>query len=226
VSASPAPAVHSGSHELRPRLRGWLHAAAAPVALVGTFVLASRAALLGAARVPALIFGLCLVALFTISSLYHVGRWSDRVRFVLGRFDQAAIQLTIVGTFTPVAFHALSGSWRSWSLAAAWAIAVVGIAVSSAGFKPPRWVGAVAYISFGWLGVIPFTRMIGALPWQAGALIALGGVLYTIGAVVYATRRPDPFPRWFGYHEVFHLLVVAASTAHYLAIWRYVLPIG
>jgi hemolysin III len=209
--------------EPRPLLRGWVHAAALPFALAGTVVLVTEAP---GPWWAALVFGLCLVGLYATSSIYHVPRWNARAKWILSRFDLAAIQLTIVGTFTPVAFHALDGAWRAWSLGVAWTLGFGGIAFALSGLRPPRWVGPLCYMGVGWLTIVPFTRIIDALPWQGSTLIVLGGVLYTLGALVYATRRPDPFPRWFGYHEVFHVLVVAASTAHYLAIWRYVLPIG
>lgn len=215
-----------GASELRPHLRGWIHAGAVPLALVGLFVLWDQANGVGVSPLPATVFGLCLVGLYGTSSLYHVPRWGARTRHVLSRCDVAMIQFAIAGTFTPIAFHALQGSWRSWSLAVAWMIAVAGAAIAASPLRAPRWVGTLGYVAIGWLTVVPFVRIFQALPWQGNSLIILGGVLYTIGAVVYATRRPDPFPRWFGYHEVFHVLVVAASTAHYLAIWRYVLPIG
>ncbi len=212
--------------EVRPRLRGWVHAAAVPLALAGLVVLWQEARGVGTSPLPALVFGLCLVGLYTTSSLYHVPRWSARMRHVLSRCDVAMIQLVIAGTFTPIAFHALEGGWRSWSLGVAWVIAISGAVIAASPLSAPRWLGTAGYVAVGWLTVVPFVRIMRALPWQGNGLIILGGVLYTIGAVVYATRRPDPFPRWFGYHEVFHVLVVAASTAHYLAVWRYVLPIG
>jgi hemolysin III len=225
---SPAAALTApgGVVEIKPRLRGWLHAAAVPVALLGTFVLWRTAQGAGVPHGPALVFGLCLVGLYATSATYHVPRWSARVRGVLCRCDGVMIQLAIAGTFTPVAFHALSGTWRSVSLVSAWGLAITGAAVAASPVSAPRWAGTIGYVAVGWLSVVPFVRIVQALPWQGSGLIFLGGVLYTAGAVVYATRRPDPFPHWFGFHEVFHVLVVAASTVHYLAIWRYVLPAG
>lgn len=209
----------------KPRLRGWLHAAAAPVALAGTVVL-WRSSAAGAGRLSALIFGLALVGLYTTSATYHVPPWSARVKELLGRCDGAMIQITIVGTFTPIAFHALDGAWRTWSLVIGWAVALAAVAVVASPYRGPRWLNTASYIAVGWLTVVPLVKIVTALPWEGSGLIILGGVLYTIGAVVYGTRRPNPFPRWFGFHEIFHIFVVAASCAHYVAIWRYVLPIG
>ncbi len=208
----------------KPWLRGVSHLLAVPVALAGAVVLALEAQGPPSARLVAMIFGISLVGLYATSSLYHVPTWGRRARFILGRCDHAMIQLTIAGTFTPVAYHALPGGWRTWSLAVAWTIALGGVIGAALPYRTPKWARTAGYIAAGWIIVVPLAKAMSALPWQGTGLLVLGGVLYTVGAVVYATGRPNPFPRWFGYHEIFHLLVVAASTAHYLAIWRYVLP--
>lgn len=207
----------------RPMLRGWSHAAAAPVAMLGTIVL-WRSAATTSARVTATIFGACLAGLYVASSIYHVPSWSARMREILGRIDATMIVLTIVGTFTPVAYHALDGGWRTASLTVAWVVAVIAIGIIVSPIKVPRWVHAVSALAIGWLAVVPFTQIAGTLPAAGSGLILLGGVLYTLGALAYITRWPDPAPRWFGYHEIFHLFVIAASVVHWLAIWRYVLP--
>jgi hemolysin III len=142
----------------------------------------------------------------------------------MSRLDIAMIQLFIAASFTPVALHALSGAWRVWSLVVAWAVALVGATIAVSPVQAPRWVSTGGFIAIGWLSVVPLTKVITALPWEGIGLIALGGLLYTAGAIVYARQRPDPAPAWFGYHEIFHLFVVAASICHYLAIWQYVLP--
>ncbi|MGI8573882.1 MAG: PAQR family membrane homeostasis protein TrhA [Egibacteraceae bacterium] len=209
----------------KPLLRGWFHALAVPLAIVGTLVL-WQAVEAPTARASLGVFGLSLIGLYSISAAYHLGRWSERNRRLLARADAAMIQLFIAGTFTPVAFFALDGNWRRWSLVLAWGIGLTGALIAGSPLRAPRWLSSLAYVAVGWLTVVPFTRMMAALPWQGIGLIILGGLLYTAGAVVYARRCPDPFPAWFGFHEVFHLLVIAASCAHYLAIWRYVLPAG
>jgi hemolysin III len=204
-------------------LRGWFHLAAAPFAVLGTVVLwQSTAATSG--RVTATIFGGCLAGLYLASSIYHVPSWSQRIRAILGRIDAAMIVLTIVGTFTPIAYHALDGTWRTASLTVAWLVAVVAIALIVSPLQVPRWVHGVSCLAIGWLGVVPLTQIAGTLPTAGSGLIVLGGVLYTLGALTYITRWPDPAPRWFGYHEIFHLFVIAASAVHWVAIWRYVLP--
>ena len=210
----------------KPALRGWIHAAATPVALIGALWLMLAASSGGAERAAVGAFGASLVGLYGISALYHVPRWSAGVRYVLSRFDVAMIPLFIAGTFTPVAFFSLNGGWRVWSIALAWGVAVVGSAIAASPLRAPRWVGAAGYIAVGWLTVVPITQFVHALPWEGIGLIALGGLLYTLGAVIYARRWPNPVPHIFGFHEVFHLFVVAASVCHYLAIWQYVLPGG
>lgn len=210
----------------RPFLRGWFHAAMAPMALLGTWILWNAAGPSPLKRASVLVFGVCMMGLYTTSSLYHLAPWSERGRYIMSRLDVAMIQLFIAGSFTPVALHALSGAWRLWSLIAAWAIALVGAAIAISPVRAPRWVSTAGFIAIGWLSIVPLTKVISALPWEGLGLIALGGILYTLGAIVYARQRPDPAPAWFGYHEIFHLFVVAASICHYLAIWRYVLPHG
>jgi hemolysin III len=209
----------------RPRLRGWVHAIAVPVALTGAVTLWRSATHLDVpGRMAAMVFAASLVGLYSTSSLYHVPSWSARARRILSRCDGAMIHIMIAGTFTPIAFHTLNGVWRAGSLLAAWLVALVGAAIALSPFEAPRWLATFGALSAGWLLVVPLIRIMSVLPWQGTGLIVLGGLLYTAGAVVYGTRRPNPVPGWFGFHEVFHVLVVAASTAHYLAIWRYVLP--
>ena len=208
----------------RPFLRGWFHALAVPLTIVGTWVLWNAAGASPIKRASVAIFGVCMTGLYTTSSMYHLGPWSERGRYIMSRLDVAMIQLFIAGSFTPVALHLLSGAWRVWSLVVAWLIALVGAGIAIAPIKAPRWVSTGGFIAIGWLAIVPLTRVISALPWEGLGLIALSGVLYTIGAVVYARQHPDPAPQWFGFHEIFHLFVVAASVCHYLAIWRYVLP--
>ncbi len=198
----------------------------APLTIVGTLVLWSAAGDSFAKRTSVIVFGACMTGLYTTSSLYHLAPWTDRARYIMSRLDVAMIQLFIAGTFTPVALHALQGAWRVWSLIVAWAIALLGAGIAVSPVKAPRWVSTGGFIAIGWLSIVPLARVISALPWEGLGLIALGGILYTVGAIVYARKRPDPAPTWFGYHEIFHLFVVAASICHYLAIWRYVLPAG
>ncbi|QBI20604.1 hypothetical protein ER308_14245 [Egibacter rhizosphaerae] len=206
----------------RPWLRGAFHGLAVPLAVLGFWLLWESANAL-ATQATVIVFGSTLVGLYTVSSLYHLVPWSQRVRALLARFDGAMIQLFIAGSFTPVAFHTLDGSWRTWSLVVAWGVAGIGALIAASPLTAPRWLSTAGYIAVGWLAVVPMSQIVQALPWEGVGLIVLGGFFYTLGAVVYALKWPDPFPSWLGFHEIFHLLVIAASTAHYFAIWQYVL---
>lgn len=205
---------------VRPKLRGVSHLVMAPIAAVMAAVLVTNTQ--GTGRVTTGVFGIFLVGLYATSGSYHVPRWRGRVRMWWGRADTAMIVLFIAGTFTPIAFHALEGGWRLWSLVVAWVVAVAGAGIAISPITAPRWLRTSGYLAIGWLMVVPMWKVAESLPLAGTALIILGGVLYTIGGVVYATKKPNPAPEWFGFHEVFHLLVVAASICHYLAILRYV----
>jgi hemolysin III len=219
AACPPAPLVS------RPRLRGWIHSAAVPAAVV-VAVLLWRAASPGLPRISVAVFGTGLIALYATSGLYHLPPWPAHVRRWLARVDVAMIQLFIAASFTPVAVHTLTGPWRTWSLAVAWAIAVVGAAVAVSPATGPRWLTVAAYTSFGSLAAIPLVRIVEVLPPAGVALIVASGVIYILGGVVYARQGPNPWPRWFGFHEVFHSMVVLAGAAHVVAVWRYALPLA
>ncbi|MEE8603263.1 PAQR family membrane homeostasis protein TrhA [Euzebya tangerina] len=204
----------------RPRLRGISHLVMAPVAAVMAVALVWNAS--GVGRITTGVFGVLLVGLYSISGSYHVPAWTGRVRMLWGRVDTAMIVLFIAGTFTPIAWSALDGQWRFWSLIIAWLVALVGAGLAISPVTAPRWLRTFGYVAIGWLMVVPMFKIAASLPLAGTLLIVLGGVLYTLGGVVYARERPNPAPEWFGYHEIFHLFVVAASVCHYVAILRYV----
>ncbi len=220
-----AATVTTGIRTPRPRLRGWIHSATAPVAAVVAIEL-FRAAAPGLPRLSVAVFGAALIGLFATSGLYHAPNWPARVARRLARADVAMIQLFIAATFTPVAVHTLSGAWRTWSLVVAWTVAVIGAVVAASPLTGPRWLTVAAYASFGALGAIPLLRIAEVLPLPGVLLVIVGGTAYLVGGVIYARRRPDPWPRWFGFHEVFHALVVIGGAAHVIAIWRYMLPLA
>ncbi len=220
-SLSAAPQSGHG----RPRLRGWLHGAMTPVAVVVAYLLAQRADV-GAPRISVIVFGVALVGLYGVSATYHVPRWPGRVRRILGRIDVAMIQLFIAASFVPVAVHVLTDPWRTRSLVAAGVIAVVGAAVAASPLKGPRWLGVTGYVAFGGLLLVPLLRALDQIPTPGTVLIVLSALTYAVGGIVYARRRPNPWPQWFAFHEVFHALVVLGSTVHVVAVWRYVLPLA
>ena len=208
----------------KPLLRGVLHEVAAFVAAVAGAVLFFRAS--GArARAGALVYGLSLVTLLAVSATYHRKNWSDRVRAVWRRLDHSAIFLLIAGTYTPLSF--LLGSRLGWIfLGIVWGGAVLGIVMSVAWVKAPKALVAAVCVLLGWAAVPLLPALNAALGTSSVALLAAGGVVYSLGAAVYALRRPDPFPAVFGYHEIFHALVVAAAVCHFAVVARAVVALS
>jgi hemolysin III len=200
----------------KPRLRGWLHAAAAPLVLAAGIVLVVLAPTADTGWASA-VYGLTGLVLFATSATYHLGRWSPAVERRLKRADHANIYLIIAGSYTPIAVTALEGWERATVLGAVWGGAALGVGFRLLWIDAPRWLSTVLYVVLGW-SIAPFIGSLFGADVAAGVLVATGGVLYTVGAVVYATRRPDPAPAWFGFHEVFHAFTIAAWTCQYVAI--------
>lgn len=209
---------------LRPRLRGVLHQWGAVVALAAGAA-AVVAAPAGAARVATGIYVASVVGLLTVSALYHRIPWRDpAARARMRRVDHAMIFVLIAGTYTPFAAVVLDGALSTVLLAVVWGGAAAGIVVSVLWIGAPRAVTAALYLALGWAGIVAFPQLAERLGIAPLALLAAGGLLYTAGAVIYARRRPDPAPRTFGYHELFHALVLAALTLHFAAVALSVLP--
>jgi hemolysin III len=210
---------------VKPRLRGVSHQYAFFVSLacgVGLILAASG----GRARAAAAVYAVAVSALLGTSALYHRVTWRPGARRWMRRLDHSMIFLLIAGTYTPVALLALSGSLARAILIAVWVGALAGIAFKLVWFDAPKWLFAAVYVALGWVSVAVFGELPAAIGWLGFAGLALGGLLYTLGAVVYATERPNPFPRVFGYHEIFHALVIVAAALHYAVIAFAVLPRG
>ena len=203
--------------EIRPVLRGMSHAYAFWVALVAAVVLTAMVPG-GTARVAAVVYGIGLCGLFAASGTYHRWRWDPRWRPLLRRIDHSTIFVFIASTYTPVALLVMHGTLRWAVLGAVWAGAVAGVTMSVAWIDAPRALQALCYVVLGWVAIIAMPQLIDALDVAPLILLALGGVLYSLGAVVYATQRPDPWPRVFGFHEVFHALVVLAAAVQFTAL--------
>jgi hemolysin III len=208
-----------------PRLRGVTHAYAFWLALVaaGALIAVTPA---GAPRVAAAIYGAGLCAVFGGSGLYHRWRWHPRWRPLLRRVDHSTIYVFIAACYTPVGMLVLSGATRWFVLITVWAGALLGVAFSVAWISAPRALCSATYVLLGWIAVVAFPQLLAALPVVALALIAGGGVLYTVGAIVFALGRPDPWPRVFGFHEIFHVFVILAAAAHFVAMAGWIVPSG
>ncbi len=207
----------------RPRLRGWLHLGAVPVA-VALGVLLVVLAPDGRATLAAAIYALAVVGLFATSGIYHRGRWEPAVRAWLQRVDHAMIFILIAGTYTPICLLAIGGTMGTVLLAVVWSAAAAGAAVNLLPWSLPRWVAIAIYLLMGWAAVVAVPGLVAGVGIVACLLVLLGGLLYTTGAVVYALRRPDPLPSTFGYHEIFHACTIVAAAAHYAVIAFWVLP--
>lgn len=210
---------------LRPLLRGVLHFYAFFVSLVtGTalVVLAPDRR----ATVVAIVYGASLSALFGVSALYHRVTWSARARRWMGRLDHSMISVLIAGSFTPFGVLAVSGTIAMLLLALVWSGALASIVLHVLWIDAPKWLSAALYLMMGWVGVAAVPDLVAHAGWTTPALLLAGGLLYSAGAIVYALRRPNPAPGVFGYHEVFHALVIMAAGVHYAAVVRTILPGG
>ena len=205
-----------GPEPKKPLLRGVLHEVAAAAAALAGILLVLRAASVRA-RVAAAVYGASLLCLFVASAVYHRPTWGERARRWLRRVDHSAIFLLIAGTYTP--FGLLLRSRGGWILmAVVWGGALAGILISIAWTRAPKPLVAGVCVALGWAALPMLPALKAALGTSAIVLLAAGGLTYSAGAVIYALRRPDPWPRVFGYHELFHALVVAAAGQHFAAV--------
>jgi hemolysin III len=211
--------------QARPRLRGVSHQYAF-VASLGAGLFLLLGAPTSRARFAAGVFAASVTAMFGASALYHRVTWRPKPRRWLARLDHATVYLLIAGTYTPFALLALDGAWQIVVLALVWSGAAAAIALKVAWLDGPKWLAAAVGIALGWAGIAALPQLARELGFVATALALTGGILYTAGAVVYACRRPNPAPATFGYHELFHALVVAAAACQYAAVAFFVLPHG
>ena len=205
-----------------PALRGYLHLAAAlvaPYALLLLILIAeSPRGVIGGA-----IFGASLIVLYSTSAIYHIPPWGRRTRGWMQRLDHSMIFVFIAGAYTPFAIKLMSDPWGIPVLSVVGGLALIGFVVAMTGVKTPRWVRVALYLGLGWVGMVAISELVTGLPWIALTLLVLSGILFSLGGAAYATRRPNPFPRVFGYHEIFHTLQVAATGLMYLVVAVYVL---
>ena len=211
------PDPHELLDAVKPKLRGWLHAGIFPLCVAAGIVLVALAGT-PEARVACAIYAVTAALLFGVSAVYHRGRWSPPVHAVLRRLDHANIFLIIAGTYTPFTLLLLDGGRAHLLLWLVWAGALSGIAFRVFWTDAPRWLYTPVYIALGWAAVFFLPDFLNRGGIAVLVLVITGGVLYSAGGLVYAAKRPDPSPRWFGFHEVFHSLTLAAYTVHYVAV--------
>jgi hemolysin III len=212
---------------LREPVNGLTHAAGGVLAFVGLFVLVASAA--SAGRMDQIvafgIFGLSLVALYIASSLYHLLPLSPAGVARLRKLDHVAIFVLIAGTYTPFCLLALDGGWRWGVLAIAWGLALCGASLKLLWMEAPRWLSVLLYLGMGWVAVAAVPALLRTLPAGGMAWVLAGGLTYSAGALVYGLKRPNPIPGTFGFHELWHLFVVAGSACHFWAVLRYLVPL-
>jgi hemolysin III len=170
------------------------------------------------------IYGLSVISLYGASSIYHWVKTTPQKELLLKRIDHIAIYFLIAGTYTPVFYFGLEGAWRWAMLISVWSLAVIGMALKIWFIHAPRYVSSAFYVSLGWIALVPFMQLIKHLQLGAIILMAVGGVMYTMGAVIYATKIFDFFPKRFGFHEIFHLFIAAGSIVHFMMIIIYIVP--
>ncbi len=208
----------------RPLLRGRLHQAGFVVACAVGAVFVST--LDGRRLVAAAVFAASAAAMLGASALYHRVTWSARARLWMRRVDHAGIYLLIAGTYTAVGLLAIHGSMQHVVLAVVWIGAGAAILVKLCWVASPKWLSAVLGLALGWVGIVAMPQIFRSAGPAAVALLAAGGLAYTVGAVVYARRKPDPLPAVFGYHEMFHALTLVALACQYVAIAFFVVRVG
>jgi hemolysin III len=222
VTLTPAvAAVLKPASVLKPRMRGWLHVYAAIVSVItGITLISVSGALRGRqAGWTTAIYAVTVTLLFGTSALYHRRTWGPRGSSIMKRLDHSMIFVFTAGTYTPIAVITLSTDAAVAVLIVVWSGALAGVVLQSVWPNAPRKLSVPCYIGLGWVAIFVMPQVLHEGGVAAFTLIATGGVLYTLGAFVYAAKRPNPFPGTFGFHEVFHLCTLLAATCHYIAIW-------
>jgi hemolysin III len=216
-AAELSDAMRAKFVEVKPKLRGMLHAASVPFFLAAGIVLICLSPT-AATKAGSAIYTASALLLFTVSAVYHRGKWSPKVWAFLRRFDHANIFLLIAGSYTPFTIILLDGSARVILLSVVWTCAVLGVLFRVFWTDAPRWLYVPIYIAMGWAAVGFLNQFAAAAGAAVLTLMVVGGVLYTLGGVVYGLKKPNPNPHWFGFHEVFHSFTIAAFVVHYVGI--------
>jgi hemolysin III len=213
---------------LREPVNGLTHAAGGVLALVGLGVLLATAVSTGRLDqlVAFCVFGLSLIALYAASALYHLLPLSPSGVARLRRLDHMTIFVLIAGTYTPFCLLALDGGWRWGLLSLIWGLALCGVLLKLLWMDAPRWLSVVLYLGMGWVAVIAAPALFRAVPPGGITWVVAGGLVYSAGALIYGLKRPNPVPGIFGFHEVWHLFVIAGSACHFWAVLRYIAPLA
>ncbi|MCL2735064.1 MAG: hemolysin III family protein [Propionibacteriaceae bacterium] len=217
VTPDPDNGVADLPGDPKPKLRGWLHAGTVPVLSAGIIVLICVAPGAGV-KASLAIYLACAVLLFANSATYHIGNWSATVKAVLRRVDHSNIYLFVAGTYTPLSVMLLTGGSRVTILALIWGLAGAGVLFRVLWLSAPRWLYSAMYVVMGWAAVWWLPQFWGNGNPAIVILIIVGGVIYSLGALVYSRKRPNPSPTWFGFHEVFHSCTVIAAFCHWTAV--------
>lgn len=203
--------------DLKPMFRGWMHLACFFLSIPAGMLLILGASG-GRAQAGAIVYAVGLTALFGVSAAYHRPRWSPKWRARFKRLDHGTIFVMIAGTYTPLCLVVLGGVLGTVMLVSVWAGALAGVVLAAVGIAERRFIGAACYVALGWAAVAAAPALWQNLTATQLWLVVAGGVLYTVGVFILGAKRPDPFPRIFGYHEIWHAMVVAAAVCHFIAI--------
>ncbi len=204
--------------KLRQPVSGLTHLAGAISAVAGQIVLLTLSRGQVFEKISLLVYSTSLFLMFSASSIYHMVSSSEKVTQVLRKLDHAAIYLLIAGTYTPFCINAFHGFWKWGLLAIVWLLALIGIGVKIWVIQAPRWVTAGVYVLMGWISVFALREMLATLSQATILWMFIGGVIYTLGAVIYITKRMDFLPEGFGFHEVWHIFVMLGAAAHFAAV--------
>ena len=208
----------------KPLMRGWFHAAGSVASIIVTAILLWQTRRDPIKMFSLLIFGVSMIMLYTISATYHLGHWNAQRDRFWRTWDHTNIALFIAGTYTPLCVNLLTGTPRFALLATVWVLAAANIVLAYFTDRVPRWIFPALYVAMGWAAAFAMPALLATLTWLGVILMICGGVLYTVGAAVYARKWPNPSPHIFGYHEIFHLFVIAGSTVFIVVMWLWVLP--
>lgn len=205
-------------------ISGLMHLVAAVAAAVGLAVLLYLGWGDISKQASLLVYGVSLILMFSASTVYHLIKSKPQVDLILRKLDHSAIYLLIAGTYTPICFHFFDGFWRWGVLGIVWSMALIGIGVKLFIINAPRWVTTVVYLLMGWLAILAIKEMLLAMPTGALAWLVSGGLFFTVGAVIYVTKKPDFYPGVFGFHEFWHIFVILGCLCHFIVIAVFVAP--